>query len=140
MTKYCIHSNYGYNGFTDGKTELDSEDDAAYVNWGPSWRMPSMEQQRELVKNCTWTWTQQNGVNGRLMTGPNGNTIFLPAAGCRWGESLNGAGSHGYYWSRTLDSSYSSYASNLYFSSIGVGWYYSIYRYYGHGVRAVRVP
>ena len=139
MTKYCIHSNYGYNGFTDGKTELDPEDDAAYVNWGPSWRMPTTEQQRELVENCTWTWTQQNGVNGRLVTGPNGNIIFLPAAGYRWDESLYNAGSGGYYWSRTLDSSYSDYAFYLNFYSDGVYWYSGYDRNYGHSVRAVRV-
>ncbi len=102
LTKYCIHSHYGYNGFVDNKAELDPKDDAAYVNWGPSWRMPTIEQQQELINNCSFVWATQNGVNGRLFTGPNGNTLFLPAAGGRWDGSLYYVGSYGYYWSRTL--------------------------------------
>ena len=138
MTKYCINSRYGYNGFTDGKTKLDPEDDAAYVNWGPSWRMPTTEQQRELYENCSSVWTTQNGVNGRLFTGPNGNTLFLPAAGGRWDDSLNSAGSYGYFWSRTLLSYVPYYAYDLYFNS--GGWYYWYYsRSGGYTVRAVRV-
>ena len=137
LTKYCTISSYGYNGFTDGKTELDPEDDAAYVNWGPSWRMPTTEQQRELYENCSSVWTTLNGVNGRLFTGPNGNTLFLPAAGVRWEESLYFAGSDGYYWSRTLSSFGPDYAHDLYFTSGHVGW--DVYRYYGFTVRAVRV-
>ena len=78
MTKYCTSSDYGS---IDDKTELDPEDDAAYVNWGSSWRIPTTEQQQELRNECTWTWTERNGVSGKLVTGPNGNTIFLPAAG-----------------------------------------------------------
>ncbi len=77
MTKYCTNSDYGNDGFVDNKTELDPEDDAAYVNWGPSWRMPTTEQQCELYENCSSDWTTQNGVNGRLFTGPN--RITLPS-------------------------------------------------------------
>jgi formylglycine-generating enzyme required for sulfatase activity len=138
LTKYCTDSSYGYNGFTDGKTELDPEDDAAYVNWGPQWRMPSMEQQRELVEQCTCTWTSRNGVNGHLFTGPNGNTFFLPAAGYRRRESLYGVGSYGGYWSRTLSSSYPGDAYYLDFYSGYVGWR-SDDRSIGFTVRAVRV-
>ncbi len=138
MTKYCTNSSYGADGFTDGKTELDPEDDAAYVNWGISWRMPTHEQQQELVEECTWTWTQQNGVNGHLVTGPNGNTIFLPAAGYRWDESLNGAGSDGYYWSRALDSGYSVDAHYLLFYFDYV-YYWGYIRGSGLAVRAVCV-
>ena len=136
-TKYCTRSDYGYNGFVDNKTELDPEDDAAYVNWGSSWRMPSVEQIQELCDNCTWQWTQRNGVNGQLVTGPNGNTLFLPAAGDRWEESLPGAGSNGWYWSRTLNRG-SSGAYYLNFSSDRVYWSIS-YRFDGYSVRAVRV-
>ena len=53
MTKYCTNSDYGNDGFVDNKTELDFEDDAAYVNWGPSWRIPSYEQFEELCTSCT---------------------------------------------------------------------------------------
>ena len=96
FTKYNTEDNIG---IVDGKTELDPEDDAAYVNWGPEWRMPSREQIDELQENCTWAWTKMNGVNGQLITGPNGNTIFLPAAG----ESLvYNQETNGYYWSRSI--------------------------------------
>lgn len=138
MTKYCANSDYGYNGFTDGKTELDLEDDAACVNWGPSWRMPSVEQQQELVDNCTWTWTTCDGVNGYLVAGPNGNTIFLPASGRRWGGALE-TGTYGFYWSRTLRTDDSRYAYILNFISGNVYWGKSNYRYDGFVVRAVRV-
>ena len=135
LTKYCYDSNFGYNGFTDDKTELDLEDDAAYVNRGSDWRMPSKEQIEELINKCTWTWTTLNGVKGRKVTGPNGNSIFLPAAGYRDGDSLIDDGSFGNYWSRSLDSP--EYAYELAF---GDGFFRRQYtdRYYGESVRAVR--
>ena len=138
MTKYCTNSSYGYNGFVDNKAELDPEDDAAYVNWGASWRMPTTEQQRELYEKCSSVWTTQNGVNGRLFIGPNGNTLFLPAAGDRWYDSLYYAGSWGYYWSRTLYGGRPGYAYYLAFYSDLVSWYYDG-RGSGFTVRAVRV-
>ena len=139
LTKYCTQSGYGYNGFVDNKTELDPEDDAAYVNWGPSWRMPTAEQQIELYEKCSSVWTTQNGVYGQLVTGPNGNTMFLPAAGDRWHGSLN-AGSGGDYWSRTLVGSNPYSAWHLYFSSGHWGYWNDSYnRYFGFTVRAVRV-
>ena len=139
LTKYCTNSSYGYNGFTDGKTELDPEDDAAWFNWGPSWRMPTWVQLQELDENCSSVWTTLNGVNGRLFTGPNGNTLFLPAAGRLWGdESLNYVGFSGYYWMRTLRSSTPGSAFYLNFYSGGVA--DLIYgRCRGLTVRAVRV-
>ncbi|MBQ6167471.1 MAG: hypothetical protein IJK41_08625 [Muribaculaceae bacterium] len=139
LTKYCTNSSYGYNGFVDNKTELDPKDDAAYVNWGENWRMPTYDQLEELRTECTWTWTTQNGVNGRLVIGPNGNSFFLPAAGYRYDSSLDDVGSDGGYWSRTLDSRRPYYAYYLYFDSRNVVWD-DLYRYYGHAVRAVRVP
>ena len=137
MTKYCISSDFGYNGFTDGKTELDPEDDAAYVNWGEGWRMPTKEQLQELIENCTWTWTQQNGVNGRLVTGPNGKTIFLSASGVGRDEVILDPGSYGDFWARTL-SNHTYYAYDLGFDSVGVNWH-SGDRHFGRCVRAVRV-
>jgi hypothetical protein len=95
LTKYSTRSSYGYKGFVDNKTVLDPEDDAAYVNWGSSWRMPTTEQMQELIDNCSSVWTTQNGVNGRLFTGPNGNTMFLPATGV-WSNSISSAGLEGY--------------------------------------------
>ena len=138
MTKYCTDTNTGYNGFTDGKTELDPEDDAVYVNWGPSWRMPTWEQQEELMYNCTWEWAQVNGVNGQLVTGSNGNSIFLPAAGFRWYDHFTNASSWGYYYSRTLDPDMSSNACGMCFDSDLVNWN-STGRHCGQSVRAVRV-
>lgn len=109
MTKYCTtspHGSFGNNGFTDNKTILDPEDDAAHVNLGGKWRMATYEECVELRENCTWTWTTQNGVNGSLITGPNGNSIFLPAAGNWFGTDLNEEGSLGGTWGSSLDTFY----------------------------------
>lgn len=138
MTKYCTESSCGESGYTDNKTELDPDDDAACENWGSSWRMPSLEQQQELVDNCTWTWENCDGVNGYLVTGPNGNTMFLPASGRRWGGAID-TGKNGFYWSRTLRADNSRYAYILNFISGNVYWDKSNYRYDGFAVRAVRV-
>lgn len=143
QTKYCTKSSYGYNGFTDDKTELDLEDDAAYVNWGLDWRMPSIEQFSELINSSytTTEWTAQNGVNGRKITSKtNGNSIFLPAAGYRYYSSLYNGGSNGYYWSRTLHSDRPNYAWALDFDSSFNGAGTGYYRYDGLSVRPVRRP
>ena len=135
LIKYCYDSNYGYNGFTDDMRELDEIDDAAYVNWGSDWRMPSKEQQDELREKCTWTRTTLNGVNGREVTGPNGNSIFLPAAGYRGIDGLSRAGSWCCYWSRSLYSNVPTSAYEL--NSVSMDW--SIHsRSDGQSVRAVR--
>ena len=134
QTKYCTDS---YYGTVDNKTQLELSDDAARANWGGSWRMPTTEEQQELINNCTWIWTTQNGVNGYKVTSKkNGNSIFLPAAGYRLGSSLGGAGSYGYYWLSSLDTVDPSYACYLRFNSDYVGWYYD-YRYLGFTVRPV---
>ena len=136
ITKYS----YGVNGFADFKSELEPEDDVAYVHWGPSWRMPTLAQQDELREHCTWTWTTLNGVNGCLVTGPNGNSIFLPAAGYRWREMLLGVGedSDGINWSRSLNLELSEVAYCLYFNSDNSGRSCND-RSLGLTVRAVRV-
>ena len=137
MTKYCTDSSFGT---VDGKTELLPEDDAAYVNWGSSWRMPSQEQCIELSNYCTWTWTTLNGVIGQLITGPNGNTMFLPAAGDRYQNKVGDLGSYGQYWSRTLNSSREDAADILFLHSYGLSGIDANDRYFGYSVRAVRVP
>ena len=134
LTKYCNNYNYGYNDFTDNKTVLDPEDDAAAVALGGSWRMATYDEWEELKTKCTWTWTTQNGVNGRLVTGPNGNSIFLPAAGERIYRSLDNANIVGYYWSSSL--SMGSYAHEVVFSSHYAN-NYGYGRYYGFPVRAI---
>ena len=135
ISKYNTKSNFGP---VDNKTELEPEDDAAYVNWGTLWRMPSLEQVVELVNSCSWQWTQKNGVIGHLLTGPNGNTMFLPAAGYYDGSSPEYVGTYGIYWSRSLysylpDRAYALYFDSQYWDSEDFS------RYYGHVIRAVRV-
>ncbi len=133
IIKYCTDSS---EGTVDNKTTLELADDAAHVNWGGSWRMPTKAEQDELRTKCTRTWTTQNGVVGCKVTGPNGNFIFLPALGYRDGVSLHYAGSSGYYWSSSLRESFSYYAYYLNFNSGGIGWG-SDGRNFGRSVRAV---
>lgn len=133
MTKYCTNSPYGT---VDNKTVLDLEDDAAYVNMVTGWRMPTYYELLELKSKCSWTWTSQKGTKGYKVTGPSGKSIFLPAAGYRYGGSLLGAGSNGFYWSASLFESYPHCAWYLYFNSRrhGAG---NLNRYVGRTVRAV---
>jgi uncharacterized protein (TIGR02145 family) len=137
LTKYCNNSSYGYNGFTDDLTTLLPEDDAATANWGSGWRMPTKAEFEELCNNTTVTWTRQNGVNGRLFTASNGNSLFLPAAGHRYNSRLYDTASYGYYWSSSLYSDGPYNAWDFYFNS---DYYFvgSVYRYYGQSVRPVR--
>lgn len=134
-TKYCISSSYGT---VDNKTELDPEDDAATLNWGPSWRMPTQEQIQELINNCSRQWKSLNGVGGIVVTGPNGNTLFLPAAGYRLNGSVYNAGTYGYVWSRTLSASKTYNACSLIFNP-GELYLEDFVRIAGFTVRAVRV-
>lgn len=85
FTKYTIEEEYSCNGI-DNKYILDPEDDAAYVNWGPGWRMPTEGDLRELYDKCGWEVTTKNGICGYRVTGPNDKTIFLPAAGWKRNE------------------------------------------------------
>ena len=101
LTKYCNDPEFGLDGFTDNLTTLEASDDAATANLGEGARTPTKDEWQELMDNTTSTWTTQNGVNGRLLTGPNGKSLFLPAAGRRNGSSL-GAGMYAFYWSSGL--------------------------------------
>ncbi len=85
----------------DGKTVLEPEDDAASVNLGNGWRTPTFNEFKELRENCTWTWTTRNGVNGMLVTGPNGKSIFLPGGGWYTNTTLTGKTTYGSYWTAT---------------------------------------
>lgn len=97
LTKYCSNSDYGT---VDDKTTLETMDDAASVNWGGSWRMPTYAEWTELHEQCTWTWTRRNDKNGyEVKSKTNGNSIFLPAAGYRQDTYCYNAGWKGYYWS-----------------------------------------
>ena len=138
LTKYCNNSSYGYKGFTDNLTALLPEDDVATANWGEGWRMPTKEEWQELYNNTTVIWTTQNGVNGRLLTASNGNTLFLPAAGYRDDSSLSGVGSYGYYWSSSLDTGYPYLAWGFNFGS-DICVMGGDYRDLGSSVRPVRL-
>ena len=134
QTKYCTASDYG---IVDNKTVLDSWDDVAHVKWGGGWRMPTYEEIEELVDKCTWQGTSVNGVKGQKVTGPNGNSIFLPAAGRRHGTEVLGRGSNGYYWSGTVGGVNSYVACCLVFGSGRGLWLRWRTRSYGHPVRPV---
>lgn len=100
MTKYST----GYKGFNDGKTSLESIDDAATVNLGRHWRLPTKEEIEELYKKCKREWATVNGISGMRFIGPSGQSIFLPAAGRRyWRTSkLENRGVYGQYWTSSL--------------------------------------
>ena len=133
QTKYCTEKKYG---IVDNKTVLELEDDAAHVNWGGNWRIPTKEEQNELRNKCTWRWIQRCGVNGYKVTGPNGNSIFLPATGERFGTSIDSVGYYGYYWNSSLKLEKSSQAFGLRIDSIKNASYY-INRRCGLSVRPV---
>ena len=132
-----------YNIFNDGLGMLKPADDAAAVNWGSGWQMPSEAQIDELY-NSSYTTTELMHVNGvyglKITSKTNGNSIFLPAAGARSDTSLYNAGSDGNYWSSSLDPANDDRAGKLGFSSGDWNWEPYTRRYYGLSVRAVRVP
>lgn len=108
---------YKYNS-SDGKTTLDSEDDAATVNWGAPCRMPDTSEFQELCSKCYWSWQPSyKGTSGYLVKGPNGRTIFFPASGRRYADVLCDHASEGYYWSRSLYSDESDFVFCFYFRS-----------------------
>ena len=85
-----------------GRNIAGTEYDVAHVKWGGSWKMPTFNQINELLDNCTSEWMTVNGINVRRFTGPNGNSIFLPAAGGHGENRLPyNVGSSGLYWSST---------------------------------------
>ena len=147
-TKYCTDSAYGT---IDNKTELEAEDDAATANWGYPWRMPTLDEIRELYYGCEWEWANNyngTGVAGMVGTSTkNKNTIFLPAGGFRLGPDLYNSGEHnnlhcGYYWSSSLYKGTSVGAHNLILSNKSlpynhIDWRKPFTRYYGLSVRAV---
>ena len=134
---YYYYQNGDYVNIGDDIADIaGTKYDVATSKWGSDWQMPTNDQIKELLDNTTHTWTTQNGVNGRLFTGPNGNSIFLPAAGYRWDEYLYNAGSYGYYWSSTQYPSNSYGAYDLSFDSGSADWDGS-YRHFGFSVRPV---
>lgn len=126
-----------YNS-TDKKTTLDSEDDAATVNWGAPCRMPDSSEFEELYNECDWTWQESyNGTSGYLVTGPNGKTIFFPASGLRNIDGFANQRVLGYYWSRSLSSSFTYDARILNFILDDIRPTYNDVRNSGYPVRPV---
>ena len=135
-SSYTVDNNKTY-GKSMGDIAGNSIYDAATANWGGNWRMPTKAEMQELRDRCNWTWTTQNGVKGYKVTSKtNGNSIFLPAAGYRYGSLLRSAGSDGHYWSSTPGEGYDCYAYYLLFHSITHGMSDS-FRYDGQSVRPV---
>ena len=121
----------------DGKKILEPQEDVATSRLGKGWRIPTKEEMEELVNECKWTWERMNGQLGWRVTGKNGNSIFLPAAGAGSSYRIAGVGELGRYWTSTRDeSNYSAF--NLRFKdgreSIVV---VDDTRFYGRPVRAV---
>ena len=125
----------------NGTYVLAPSHDAAQVQWGGGWRMPTKQELKDLVYNkCDWTWATQNGVNGYVVRGRGAyvsNSIFLPCASYGFGSSLDGTGSYGRYWSSVSDPGDSRFVRilDLFSSYHETG---DAYRYYGQSVRPVQ--
>lgn len=139
-----VESTYNYSYYNNssvGKTELNLEDDAAYMNWGEGWRMPSINQLYELYNgnNTNNQWTTLNGKKGLLISSKsNGASLFLPAAGQHYDGSLQDVGLWGVYLSRSLSTSnyFAMYTMDFSSDSSHQGHHY---RFSGHSIRPVRV-
>ena len=111
--------NYGSYTASSISTDLTLEQDAAHVNLGGNWRMPTKAEYKELFDNCNVSWTADyngTGVKGRVFTSKlNENSVFFPTAGVCDGSSVSSVGSSGDYWSASWDSTYDAWA--LYFDS-----------------------
>ena len=145
LTKYCTDDSCGI--IVDNKTILDPEDDVAHVKWGGSWRMPTIDEYKELIYNCSWKWTTRKRVKGYKVTSKiNGKSIFLPAAGAKLSAHSDSTGtyvtdtyyegSRALYWSSSLFTAINYNASLFFFSESKKGRQYN-YRYYGFTVRPV---
>lgn len=142
FTKYVPSDESDYwsgSGSPDNKTRLVPGDDVAQAKWGGTWHMPTRKDWEELLDedNCSWTWTQLNGVNGmRVKSRSNGNSIFLPAAGYRYAYFLRVIGQGGCYWSSSL---YTPLPDNAWYISISEDDYYVGMegRCFGQSVRPV---
>lgn len=133
--KWGVEPNFTkYN--TPGAT-LELEDDAAHVHMGGNWHMPTREQIIELLENTTYTWTTQDGVNGRLFTSTKdtSKSIFFPAAGGAWDGLVRESGYSGTIWFSILDGGNFVYGQCFTFY-YGLN-FYSRYRYYGYTIRGV---
>ena len=127
-----------FTKYTTTGATLDLEDDAAHVNMGGTWHMPSPEQIQELIDNTTSEWTTQDGVKGRLFTSKTdtSKSIFVPAAGYAWDGSIHYSGDYGYVWSSVLSTRRVSGGQGLGFGSVDAN-LDDYNRYNGFSVRGV---
>lgn len=109
--------------------------DVARAKWGDSWRIPTKEEMNELRYYCDWTWTNQNGINGYKITGKNGNSIFLPAAGICTNTFCSFSGGGGFYWTATPKGLADAYSLNFHHKEHNLSSVYS--RYNGLCIRPV---
>jgi hypothetical protein len=141
-SNFCFDNNvrtYGvgiYSNIDGGRS------DAAHIQWGGNWRMPTNQEMRDLNDKCDWTWTMMNGINGYVVRGRGdyaSNSIFLSCAGYGKGTSFLAAGNDGGYWSSSPypTESYRDYSWYLHVNSYGHNRGYA-YRYYGYSIRPVR--
>ena len=143
LTKYCPATYQHWwenNGTADCKTVLDLDDDVARVKLGGGWRIPTYKEWQELKTQCTWVGATVNGVKGKKVIGPNGNSIFLPAAGRRLDKGLYLVGEYfwtGCYWSSTLHVLGPDHAEAIEFSISGQPSFDYVSREYGQSIRAV---
>lgn len=135
MTKYCYQSS---DGNIDNRTRIEYSDDAARSNWGAGWRMPTIDETDWLVENCTWLWVNIGNVNGYKVKAPNGNIIFLPAAGYypTGKDHPLWIGSDGYYWTSSLSTLKACGASTFQFTK-DQHITFDVYRSHGNSVRPV---
>ena len=137
LTKYCVLAGAG---IPDNLIFLEPIDDAATANWGDGWCTPSWEQWEELrTKVSSMKWVSQNEMYGWLFTGPNGNTLFLPAAGSRWSDNIGYVGGYGFYWSNQLYWEGSFYSNSTCYAYCDPQWIQRKdgVRWYGMTVRPV---
>jgi len=130
-----------YNS-TDSKTVLEESDDAAQVNWGGQWRMPTTAEFAALGTAVNTAWTadyQGSGVAGMVCTDKTDSSkvLFFPAAGLCSNGSVNVVGSNGYYWCSSLSTGDMTNGRNLYFNNGGVNWHSLNIRCFGLSVRCV---
>lgn len=136
MTKYCINADYGYNGFTDDKTVLDHEDDAAHVNLGGKWRIPTKDEWSELAYHCTISQSSLNGITCLTIIGSNGNQIVLPKTGRRLRTNIDFDSDLGRYWSSTVCEKSSFDSATAYFFLWSADLFHA-YPYCGFSIRPV---
>ena len=120
-----------------GTSVLEADDDAARKILKGNWRMPTVEEMKELREQCSWSWSSRGGRNGFLVTAKNGNSIFLPAAGSCLSSDKPKPGKEGVYWTSSLYTAVPSRAWMLSFRASEAKVTYSD-RCYGHSVRAVQ--